>query len=529
MAAAVLGGILLAGCAAQEGPVRGIRLIEAQAGGAAGDEFYAVVVASSILGMKGSAADAAVAWFFTAAVTNPGAVALGAGGACIAYDVEKNAAEVIEFPIGAPTKTFPGAHVGNGVPGAVRGLFALHARYGKLPWTKILIPAEQIARLGHPVSRALAHRLALASGSPNGNGEIARMFAREDGLPLRKGDILVQLDLAAVLAQIRTQGSDVFYTGDLARKLADAVAEIGGSLSIEDLRDYRSVWTDTLQIRDRGIRIHTIPPPSSAGLGLLQMWAMITQDDRYEDAGADERAHLIAEVSMRASASGGRYAVNGGGSYDTSLDDDRIDRLMAGYQPDKHVFVDSSFRQPVENPANPVASTFVAVDTQGSAVACLVSLNRMFGVGRVAPGTGIVIGAAPGTTPEETAAPAPVIVVDHNLRNFIFAGAASGGASASSALVATMAKTMIEKVPLPEALAAPRFYHAGFPDVVVFEPGESAKRLAALRRRGHTLTQGPALGRVNAIACGDGFWGNPEPCQYGTDPRGYGFAKVAQF
>lgn len=530
MAVAVLGGLMLAGCAS-EGVLRGVGLIEGHAGGAAGDEPNAVAVARDVLAAKGSAADAAVAWFFTAAVTYPSSVSLGAGGACIVYDVEKNAAEAIAFPIGVPAEVRPGALVDNGIPGAVRGLFALHARYGNLQWSKILAPAEQIARLGQPISRALARRLAVAPGLSKGNGEIARAFVRQDHSPLREGDNLVQLDLAAVLTQIRTRGPGAFYNGDLARKLADAVTAIGGSLDIDDLRNYRPEWTETLQIRSRGIRIHTVPQPSSDGLGLLQMWAMITQNDRYEDARKDERGHLLAEVSMRAFADGvDRSTLNGSaGSNDGSLADGRIKQLMASYRPDRHVFVDATVRQPPENPVDPVGSSFVAVDAQGSAVACWVSLNGVFGVGRVAPGTGIVIGAAPSTASDVSATPSPVIIVDHNLRNFLFAGAASGGASASSALIETMARALIDKVPLSEALATPRLYYAGVPDVVVFEPGESAERLAALRQRGYALTEGPALGRVNAIACSDGFRGNPESCQYVTDPRGHGLASAVQF
>jgi gamma-glutamyltranspeptidase/glutathione hydrolase len=261
------------------------------------------------------------------------------------------------------------------------------------------------------------------------------------------------------------------------------------------------------------------------------MWAMLAQNDRYEDAKADERSHLLAEVSMRVFADGAGSSPGNGNSaaYDELLDDRRIERLMEGYRPDKHVFVGASSRQPAENPVSPVATNFVAVDARGSAVACRITLNGLFGVGRVAPGTGIVIGATPHPGSDATAVAAPVIIVDHNRRNFLFAAAASGGAASSAALLGTMARVLIDEVPLPEAMAAPRLYHAGVPDVVVFEPKAETERLAAMRQRGHTLTQGPALGRVNAIACRDGFRGNAATCLYGTDPRGHGLATAVQF
>ena len=45
-----------------------------------------------------------------------------------------------------------------------RGLFALHARYGRQPFESLLAPAEQMARFGVPISRALVRDLAIVAG-----------------------------------------------------------------------------------------------------------------------------------------------------------------------------------------------------------------------------------------------------------------------------------------------------------------------------------------------------------------------------
>ena len=98
-------------------------------------------------------------------------------------------------------------------------MFALHARYGVLKWSQLLAPADQAARLGHPMSRAMAKDLARVAAPLFNNPDIAAIFGREDGTPLNEGDLLVQLDLAGFISQLRSRGPGSFYSGALARNL----------------------------------------------------------------------------------------------------------------------------------------------------------------------------------------------------------------------------------------------------------------------------------------------------------------------
>ena len=139
-------------------------------GGVSADEPRAALVAREVLSGGGTAAEAAVAAAFMLSVTLPSRAGLGGGGACLAYDPDKASVnggvpEAVLFvpPPGGGSAAGPGARPA-AVPMMARGLYALFARYGRRPFESLTIYAEQSARFGIPVSRALARDLAVVAG-----------------------------------------------------------------------------------------------------------------------------------------------------------------------------------------------------------------------------------------------------------------------------------------------------------------------------------------------------------------------------
>jgi gamma-glutamyltranspeptidase/glutathione hydrolase len=231
--------LLLAACEPEK-PLGTIGSVTGFAGAAVADEPRAAVVARDVLSAGGSAADAAVALYFALSVTMPSTAALGGGGVCLVHDSEKKTTEVLDFlPRAAPDGRVA-------VPLAVRGMAALQARYGKLRWEQLLGPAEQMARLGTPTSRALARELATAADSLSQDPEMARIFLRADGTPLQEGDPLRQEMLGSVLTQLRIKGAGEFYTGPLAHTIADAAQSLGAPLTIEALRNAKPEFKPAL-------------------------------------------------------------------------------------------------------------------------------------------------------------------------------------------------------------------------------------------------------------------------------------------
>jgi gamma-glutamyltranspeptidase/glutathione hydrolase len=198
------------GC--QSGNVKDAGLIgsvEGFAGAAIADDPRAVVAARDALVAGGSAADAAVAIYFTLAVTLPSSAGLGGGGVCVIHDPEAERPIALDFlPRASPDGSF-------GLPGNIRGMAVLKARYGRLKWSQLLAPAVDLAR-GSSVSSALSRDLAAVGTTLLGEPELVRIYGRADGSIADTGDGVQQLELAATISQIQRDGPGAFYAGPLS-------------------------------------------------------------------------------------------------------------------------------------------------------------------------------------------------------------------------------------------------------------------------------------------------------------------------
>jgi gamma-glutamyltranspeptidase/glutathione hydrolase len=404
-------------------------------GGVAADEPRAALAAKQILALGGNAADAAVTLGFMLSVTLPSRAALGGGGACLAYQPGGNTPnrgvpEAIMFLPRAPAIRAgdrPAA-----VPMLARGLYLLSARYGTEQFGELIAPAEEAARFGFPVSRALAIDLASVAG-PLDSDPTARAVFAPNGVPLTEGGHLQQPELGGTLAQIRTVGVGDMYQGLLGHKLAEATAQAGGPVTVEDLRSAAPALAPVLN-RDAGHdHVAFLPLPADGGVA-----AAAAFDGLEHDPAAIQQA----EAASQAAAAQARGA-------------------------------------PL--PALPASTSFVVVDRKGGAVACALTLNNLFGTGRIAPGTGILLAASPAVKPPALISAA--LAWNENIHAFRAAVGGSGQNAAGLAVASGM----------QQALAG-------------------------------TLGPVPDPGRANVASCTQYLPGAPESCQFVTDPRGAGLA-----
>lgn len=496
-------------------------------GAAAGDEPQAVVEARNILVQGGSAADAAVAIYFTLAATLPSSASLGGGGMCLVYDAKAGKVEALDFLNRAPAAIPPTAERPSAVPGNPMGFWTLHARYGKMPWSQLVAPGERYARLGSPASRILVADLAPVAAPLLQDPESRRVFADATGRPLAEGGRLLQTDLARILAAIRLGGPNDFYRGAIARDLVNGTKAVGGSLELADLESYRAEWRQTVQLKDGSRITHFAPPPAAAGTVEAQMLSMISERGGFASASVADRMHILAETSLRAYADRARWMRDDYTSVDspaTLTSRAVIDRLMRNFDPQRHTAPGSFDPAPATRPENPSATSFVVADATGSTVACALTMNNSFGTGRIARGTGVMLAAAPSAQGRGPASLGPMIAMNESSKQMFFAGSAAGGVAAPSALIGVASRVLLADQSLNVAMRAPRVHHGGLPDITYVEPEATREDVQQLVSRGHTVATTPTLGLVNAISCPGGMPRDKNTCSVMSDPRGHGIA-----
>ncbi|MBI4166965.1 MAG: gamma-glutamyltransferase, partial [Acidobacteria bacterium] len=278
-------------------------------------EPLAADVGVEILKAGGNAVDAAVAVGFALAVTHPEAGNIGGGGfmlirmaggesVVVDYREEAPGAASREMYLDGNGEVIPEASTIGGravaVPGTVAGLALAHRKYGKLRWTRVLLPAIRLARGGFPVSFALAESLRAEAELLARNPESNRIFLR-DGNPYEAGDLFQQPQLASTLARIAKSGPKAFYGGRVAKALASAVKEHGGLIETSDLKQYKARLRKPVHGTFRGYEILSAPSPSSGGIGLIEMLNVLEPLD-LGHPNSFQSIHLIAQTMRRAYA-----------------------------------------------------------------------------------------------------------------------------------------------------------------------------------------------------------------------------------
>jgi len=73
------------------------------------------------------------------------------------------------------------------------------------------------------------------------------------------------------------------------------------------------------------------------------------------------------------------------------------------------------------------------------------------------------------------------------------------------------------------AVASPRAFSTGSPDITFVESTMPDQELTTLRALGHTIEQRQSIGRVNGFFCPRGL-PRVQTCQFVKDPRSFGLA-----
>jgi gamma-glutamyltranspeptidase / glutathione hydrolase len=206
--------------------------------------------------------------------------------------------------------------VTNTVPGTVDGWFAIHARHGRLPMSRVLAPAIGYARDGAPVAPVIAHywernRLRLERAHREGELEdfanARSTYFRGDRSP-QAGETFTNPDLARTLSLIAgRRGRDAFYSGEIARTIDATMRRIGGPLRLADFQAHRGEWVTPISVGYRGYDVWQMPP-NSQGLATLQMLGIMSRFQPDALALTDPASiHRQVEAKRLAFADRARY------------------------------------------------------------------------------------------------------------------------------------------------------------------------------------------------------------------------------
>ncbi len=521
---------------------------------------YSADAAEEIFRQGGNAVDAAVAIAFTLAVTYPEAGNIGGGGFMTVYMGGKP--YFLDYRERAPLAATKDMYLdkdGNvvkgmslygdravGVPGTVAGMWEAQKRFGKLKWKQVIAPAIRYARDGFVVDEQLAQRGVDASKEFGGKTNFDQYFSG-----LKAGATFKQPELAAVLTRIANDGAKDFYDGKTADLIAASMKKGGGLITKQDLVQYKAVWRQPIQANWNGYRVITAPPPSSGGIGLVQLLTM--KADRKADfdgvaLNSPQYVHLIAEIEKRVFADRAQY-LGDPDFYKVPVaqltDAAYIAKRAAEVNPEKPS--DTKSVLPglgTSMPEKAETTHFSVVDKWGNAVSNTYTINGYFGSGVVAEGTGIVLNdemddfsAKPGVAnmfgvvgsdanaivpkkrPLSSMSPT-VLTKDGKVALVI---GTPGGSRIFTSIFQVITNLYDFKMPLKDAVGAMRFHHQLLPPNTIFwEPyhpidGELAKGIEA---KGYTLKGQDFSGDIQAIRI-DGK--TPEAV---SDPRGRGVSRV---
>ena len=540
-----------------------VRALSSEHGMVVAQEKIAAQFGADILRQGGNAVDAAVATGFVLAVTYPRAGNIGGGGFMVIHSAERNEAVAIDYRETAPAAATRDMYLGTdgkpdtdksrnsalgiGVPGTVAGLALALEKYGSGSFTlaQIMKPAIELARNGFVVTDDMADTLpdmySRMSRWPNS----AKSFSRTDGTPLHDGDRLIQADLAATLTAIAEQGPRGFYQGPVAEKLAKAVKEAGGIMTVDDLKSYEAVIRAPVRGNYRGYDIVSMPLPSSGGTVLLESLNILEGFPMSGmKQGAEPSLHVMIEAMKRAYADRARYLgdpafVNA--PTQVLLTKDYAARQRASIDPARATPA-ADVLQIVPQREGSNTTHYSVVDSRGNAVSNTYTLNFPYGVGLVAEGTGVLLNnelddftAAPGASnafglvgfeanlpgpgKRPLSSMSPTIVLKDGKP--VLVTGTPGGSRIISAVLQVVVNVLDYKMDVAAAVAAPRVHHQWMPDEVRVERGFPQETLDALKARGHRVIEPLGQTSANSIAVTpNGLLGAPDPRTRGTEAAG---------
>ncbi len=526
--------VLAVACQTQKEPVVGLIADSAMVASA---QPFASQVGVDIMKKGGNAVDAAIATQFALSVVFPAAGNIGGGGFMV-IRMKDGTTATLDFrekaPAAATTNMYLdkdgniveglslAGHLASGVPGSVDGMVEAHKKYGSLPWADLVQPAIDFALNGFPVSEREANSLNELQKDLEKYNTVKPEFLMR---AWKKGDTIKWTDMGHTLERIRDNGRAGFYEGKTAEDLVAEMQRGKGLITMEDLKNYHSVWRDPVVANYKNYKVISMAPPSSGGLCVVQLLKAV-EPLPLKDWGfnTSKTVHAMVEAERRVYADRAKYM----GDPDffkvpvaELIDSKYITDRMANFNQDKATPSAEISAGSIPGYESEETTHFSVVDKDGNAVAVTTTLNLWFGNKVVVAGSGFflndemddfsskpgvpnVFGVTGGTAnkiePNKRmlSAMSPTIVEKDG--KLLMVVGSPGGSTIITSVFQVILNVIEHGMGMQAAVDARRVHSQWLPDVIVPEKGalkkEDSLTLVAL---GHKLMPRPNIGRVDAI------------------------------
>ncbi len=371
----------------------------------------ATETALQILQEGGNAVDAAIAAQWVLNVVEPQSSGIGGGGFFLFYEKASGQIYAFDGREAAPAAVDPSLFLDEeekplpylpdrvtgghsvGVPGVLRLLETVHNRFssGRFEFGRLLEPAIEVAESGFTVSPRLAQFIENEKSRLTLFPDSRRIFLTENGEALAAGTVLKQPELAETFRLIRDRGTTVFYQGEIAESIVEAVQQAPyrpGRMTQDDLYYYEVKLRDPVRGFYRGYEIISMGPPSSGGLTLIETLQILEHWNVPSWNRNVRFFHVFSEAQKLAFRDRNRwigdpdFAQTGmermlaPGLARSRSEQIREDRIVSAGQPE---------------PSGTQTSHISIVDAAGNMVSFTTTIEHVFGSAMIVPGRGFFL------------------------------------------------------------------------------------------------------------------------------------------
>ena len=414
-----------------------------------------------------------------------------------------------------------------GIPGALAAYHEAVSQFGRSRFSDLLVSGIDAAADGFVVSKAYENKLRSAKKQLAKSPGSATALLKSDGSIYVEGDTLVQADLAETYRSISKDGPSWFYNGPFATKLEAWMKQNNGMITARDMANYHTVRRKPIKTSYRDFEIIGFPPPSSGGVHVSQILNILEPFDLSKINSDDptKMKHIVAEAMKLAFADRAHWL--GDPDY-INVPLGLIDKGYARKLSKKINFDQVSKVASHGLPPNADSQFFekhtthvAAADAEGYWVAITTTVNTTFGSKVIVPGLGVVMNnqmddfsIAPGTPnafgliggennsiaagKRPFSSMSPTIVLKNG--NPVLTVGAAGGPKIITEVLWAIINHLDLKMPIGEAIAAPRIHHQWSPDRLQVESTMDDAMVKQLEGLGHNVSRSRSMGIAQAIS-----------------------------